>query len=67
MIANGYSVKICCVCLDFNIHHLSAVLLKQFIKQHWQEGEENFIHPAVSAEEKVCFLFLGMKFYGMIF
>ncbi|XP_026658254.1 importin-9 isoform X2 [Phoenix dactylifera] len=30
----------------------AAVLLKQFIKQHWQEDEETFIHPVVSAAEK---------------
>jgi hypothetical protein len=28
-------------------------LLKQFIKQHWQEDEENFVPPVVSASEKV--------------
>lgn len=27
-------------------------MLKQFIKQHWQEGEENILYPVVSAEEK---------------
>ncbi|KAH9772087.1 Importin N-terminal domain-containing protein [Citrus sinensis] len=30
----------------------SAVLLKHFIKKHWQEGEESFELPAVSSEEK---------------
>ncbi|EEF47632.1 importin, putative [Ricinus communis] len=29
-----------------------AVLLKQFIKKHWQEGDDSFEHPAVSSEEK---------------
>ncbi|EEC80382.1 hypothetical protein OsI_22505 [Oryza sativa Indica Group] len=33
--------------------YLAAVLLKQFIKQHWQEDEENFMPPVVSASEKV--------------
>ncbi|CAL9748742.1 unnamed protein product, partial [Musa acuminata subsp. burmannicoides] len=33
---------------------LAAVLLKQFIKQHWQEDEENFVHPVVSPEEKAA-------------
>jgi hypothetical protein len=28
-------------------------LLKQFIKQHWQEDEDNFVPPVVSASEKV--------------
>ncbi|KAF3430975.1 hypothetical protein FNV43_RR25705 [Rhamnella rubrinervis] len=31
---------------------LPAVLLKQFIKKHWLEGEELFEHPAVSSDEK---------------
>ncbi|XVE74462.1 hypothetical protein DITRI_Ditri12bG0018900 [Diplodiscus trichospermus] len=31
---------------------LPALLLKQFIKKHWQEGDESFQHPAVSSEEK---------------
>ncbi|KAH9707671.1 Importin N-terminal domain-containing protein [Citrus sinensis] len=31
----------------------AAVLLKHFIKKHWQEGEESFELPAVSSEEKV--------------
>ncbi|GLT34537.1 hypothetical protein SLA2020_090460 [Shorea laevis] len=31
---------------------LPAVLLKQFVKKHWQEGEESFEHPAVSSDEK---------------
>uniref|UniRef100_A0A7N2R1H7 Importin N-terminal domain-containing protein n=1 Tax=Quercus lobata TaxID=97700 RepID=A0A7N2R1H7_QUELO len=30
----------------------SAVLLKQFVKKHWQEGEDSFEHPAVSSDEK---------------
>ncbi|RVW45494.1 Importin-9 [Vitis vinifera] len=30
----------------------AAVLLKQFVKKHWQEGEENFEHPVVSSDEK---------------
>ncbi|KAK2994344.1 hypothetical protein RJ640_017856 [Escallonia rubra] len=30
----------------------TAVLVKQFIKKHWQEDEENFEHPVVSVEEK---------------
>ncbi|VFQ95349.1 unnamed protein product [Cuscuta campestris] len=32
--------------------HYSAVLLKQFIKKHWQEDEEDFEHPVVSSDEK---------------
>ncbi|XP_078159588.1 ARM repeat superfamily protein isoform X1 [Carex rostrata] len=38
--------------IPFGLRQLSAVLLKQFIKQHWQEDEENFVPPIVSAEEK---------------
>ncbi|TXG56751.1 hypothetical protein EZV62_018064 [Acer yangbiense] len=30
----------------------SAVLLKHFIKKHWQEGDQSFEHPVVSSEEK---------------
>ncbi|PWZ05620.1 Importin-9 [Zea mays] len=40
-------------CCSFTICYLAAVLLKQFIKQHWQEDEENFVPPVVSASEKV--------------
>ncbi|GMI99842.1 hypothetical protein like AT1G26170 [Hibiscus trionum] len=31
---------------------LPALILKQFIKKHWQEGDESFQHPAVSSDEK---------------
>ncbi|KAI0504408.1 hypothetical protein KFK09_015360 [Dendrobium nobile] len=30
----------------------SFEIICQFIKQHWEEGEENFIYPVVSPEEK---------------
>ncbi|XP_072973182.1 uncharacterized protein [Typha angustifolia] len=39
--------------ISFGLRQLAAVLLKQFIKQHWQIDEENFVHPVVSAPEKV--------------
>ncbi|KAF0904147.1 hypothetical protein E2562_032418 [Oryza meyeriana var. granulata] len=39
--------------IPFGLRQLAAVLLKQFIKQHWQEDEENFVPPVVSALEKV--------------
>ncbi|XP_030449726.1 uncharacterized protein LOC115672097 isoform X1 [Syzygium oleosum] len=39
--------------LPFGLRQLAAVLLKQFIKKHWQEGEDSFEHPAVSSDEKV--------------
>ncbi|XP_056841676.1 uncharacterized protein LOC108856479 [Raphanus sativus] len=32
--------------------YLAAVLLKQFIKKHWRENEEDFEYPLVSNEEK---------------
>ncbi|XP_010262045.1 PREDICTED: importin-9 isoform X2 [Nelumbo nucifera] len=38
--------------LPLGLRQLAAVLLKQFIKKHWQEGEETFEHPVVSREEK---------------
>ncbi|KAL5553552.1 hypothetical protein UlMin_040953 [Ulmus minor] len=38
--------------VGFNIIYLAAVLLKQFIKKHWQEGEESFEHPVVLSDEK---------------
>ncbi|CAN6236030.1 unnamed protein product [Urochloa humidicola] len=39
--------------IPFGLRQLAAVLLKQFIKHHWQEDEENFVPPVVSASEKV--------------
>ncbi|KAJ4837415.1 hypothetical protein Tsubulata_022493 [Turnera subulata] len=38
--------------LYLTCQYLAAVLLKQFIRKHWQEGEDGFEHPAVSSEEK---------------
>ncbi|KGN52025.1 importin-9 isoform X1 [Cucumis sativus] len=38
--------------LPVGLRQLAAVLLKQFIKKHWQEGDELFEHPAVSIDEK---------------
>ncbi|XWS69546.1 hypothetical protein CRYUN_Cryun04dG0187900 [Craigia yunnanensis] len=42
--------------LPFGLRQISffetALLLKQFIKKHWQEGDESFQHPAVSSDEK---------------
>lgn len=45
------------VCWSFTSCYLAAVLLKQFIKQHWEEDEDNFVPPVVSASEKVLRLF----------
>ncbi|XP_024018243.1 importin-9 isoform X1 [Morus notabilis] len=38
--------------LPLGLRQLAAVLLKQFIKKHWQGGEESFEHPVVSSDEK---------------
>ncbi|KAL5826158.1 hypothetical protein ACOSQ4_017955 [Xanthoceras sorbifolium] len=42
--------------LQFGLRQISfftsAVLLKHFIKKHWQEGDQSFEHPVVSNEEK---------------
>ncbi|KAI9085691.1 hypothetical protein K1719_032297 [Acacia pycnantha] len=38
---------------DLTYLYLAAVLLKQFVKKHWQEGEDNFEPPVVSSHEKV--------------
>lgn len=35
--------------------HLAAVLLKQFVKQHWKVDDDGFIHPVASPTEKVQF------------
>lgn len=65
LILIGYDVRMYCIIVfALNISYLSAVLLKQFIKQHWQEGEENFVHPAVSAGEKVSFWFTLFEIVG---
>ncbi|XP_028053828.1 importin-9 isoform X4 [Camellia sinensis] len=40
--------------LPLGLRQLAAVLLKQFIKKHWQEDEETFEHPVVSSEEKAA-------------
>ena len=34
-------------------HYLAAVLLKQYIKKHWDEDEDDFENPAVASNEKV--------------
>ncbi|XP_038707498.1 importin-9 [Tripterygium wilfordii] len=38
--------------ISLGLRQLAAVLLKHFIKKHWQEGSESFEHPPVSSEEK---------------
>lgn len=38
--------------LAMGLRQLAAVLLKQFIKKHWHEDEDNFEHPIVASDEK---------------
>lgn len=38
--------------LSMGLRQLAAVLLKQFIKKHWHEDEDNFEHPIVASDEK---------------
>jgi hypothetical protein len=53
----GYGIALAKVTVSkempLGLRQLAAVLLKQYVKQHWQEGEENFIPPAASSEDKV--------------
>ncbi|KAK7275122.1 hypothetical protein RIF29_16229 [Crotalaria pallida] len=37
---------------DLTFLYLAAVLLKQFVKKHWQEDEDSFEPPVVSSDEK---------------
>lgn len=39
--------------LPLGLRQLAAVLLKQYVKQHWQEGEENYVPPTVVLADKV--------------
>lgn len=41
---------------DLTFLYLAAVLLKQLVKKHWQEGEDSFEPPVVSSDEKVYML-----------
>uniref|UniRef100_A0A7N0ULB8 Importin N-terminal domain-containing protein n=1 Tax=Kalanchoe fedtschenkoi TaxID=63787 RepID=A0A7N0ULB8_KALFE len=38
--------------LPFGLRQLASVLLKQFVKKHWKEEDEDFVHPLVSNAEK---------------
>lgn len=38
--------------IPLGLRQLAAVLLKQFVKKHWQEDEDTFEHPLASNEEK---------------
>lgn len=52
----GFGSALCRVAankdLSLGLRQLAAVLLKQFIKKHWRENEEDFEYPLVSSEEK---------------
>ncbi|CAL5189135.1 unnamed protein product [Lathyrus oleraceus] len=37
---------------NLTVLYLAAVLLKQLVKKHWQEGEDSFEPPVVSDDEK---------------
>jgi hypothetical protein len=41
---------------NLTVLYLAAVLLKQLVKKHWQEGEDSFEPPVVSVDEKVNML-----------
>jgi len=47
---------------NLTLLYLAAVLLKQLVKKHWQEGEDSFEPPVVSADEKVSYSFIYMYF-----
>jgi hypothetical protein len=52
---------------NLTVLYLAAVLLKQFVKKHWQEGEDSFEPPVVSVDEKVNMLsFLFYKYYKKV-
>lgn len=52
----GYGAVLCRIILanDVSVHlrQLAAVLLKQYVKQHWVEGERGFQSPETSEQEK---------------
>jgi hypothetical protein len=51
---------------NLTLLYLAAVLLKQLVKKHWQEGEESFEPPVVSADEKVPYSFISIFFFTII-
>ncbi|CAM6086065.1 unnamed protein product [Calypogeia fissa] len=52
----GYGVALAKVTVNrevpLGLRQLAAVLLKQYVKQHWQEGDQNSVPPVASVEEK---------------
>ncbi|KAH7416171.1 hypothetical protein KP509_14G078800 [Ceratopteris richardii] len=61
----GYGVALAQFIVDkslpVGIRQLAAVVLKQYVKQHWQEGDEKYVPPCVSPEEKVSIRTLLMQ------
>ncbi|MCO5588834.1 hypothetical protein L7F22_042794 [Adiantum nelumboides] len=53
----GYGVALAKLIVDkalpLGLRQISSVVLKQYVKHHWQEGEESYVPPTVSAEDKV--------------
>jgi len=54
----GYGVALTKATLNkevpLGLRQLAAVLLKQYVKQHWQKDDKNFISPEVSLEDKAA-------------
>lgn len=52
----GFGSALCQIAVNRDLYwalrQLAAVLLKQFIKKHWNEFEETFEHPVVQTDEK---------------
>lgn len=53
----GYGVALSKLILDkalpLGLRQLAAVVLKQYVKQHWQEGEDKYRPPTVPSEDKM--------------
>lgn len=53
----GYGIALAKLILDkalpLGLRQLAAVVLKQYVKQHWLEGEEKYRPPTVPSEEKI--------------
>lgn len=52
----GYGVVLCQIALSsqvsVHLRQLAAVLLKQYVKQHWVEGERGFQPPETNEQDK---------------
>lgn len=53
----GYGVALAKVIIEKNLplglRQLAAVLLKQYVKQHWHEGEDKYTPPPVPLQDKM--------------